>query len=183
MRLCPAALSKLAMAVAISVVAISSCSSNHSEIPAGHALSLEKSSNAGLSYGMSISDSNFRSTYSFACAELNNVSASPLTYESAKIIKVPSTVEVVGYELLNSQETHGVMLSSENGTDVGSYSRYKDHTSEHPVVPAHTWSLYYPIVKVKLLKMVPATMSKCQILYKQHGILYQQITRTIFIFN
>lgn len=174
----------LALAAAACLLAASCGTAKDNDgIPEGHALTLRKSYNASMSFAKSLSEASLRGTYAFSCTDLYNASSSPLTYESAKLVHAPSTVKVVGYELLDSAETGGVLLSSDNGKGPGSYALYKDHTSEHPTIPAHKWSYYYPIVKIKLLKMQPAKMSGCIIYYKQHGKLYQQLTRAYFYFN
>lgn len=99
--------------------------------------------------------------------------------------RVPSGMKLLGYRVLNSRETHGILTTATPGDKDPKFdvTRFRDYSGRPITIPPKQSSPYYGLVEVKLTGKVDHDLTGCTVRYRMAGQQYQQTLRCDFSFH
>lgn len=114
--------------------------------------------------------------YALSFPFMVNRSDRPVTITGFSVQQVPRNVKVLGYRILNTYETHGMLNVGAIG---GTYpkidvTRYHDYFGEPITVPPKSPSPYYAMVEIRLTGNVETNLTGCTVHYRTAGERYTQ---------
>lgn len=114
--------------------------------------------------------------YALSFPFMVNRSDRPVTVTGFSVQHVPRNVKVLGYRVLNTYETHGLLNV---GTIGGNYLRedvttYHDYFGKPITVPPKSPSPYYAVVEIRLTGNVERNLTGCTVRYRTAGERYTQ---------
>ena len=101
------------------------------------------------------------------------------------VAHVPSGMKILGYRVLNSHETHGVLTTATPGDKDPKFDvrRFNDYSGRPITIPPKQSSPYYVLVEVKLTGRGRHDLTGCTVRYRTDGQEYRQTLGCDFGFH
>jgi hypothetical protein len=162
------------------VLAACSASAPKGHVQKGSAIAAEGLPTTGV-VGFNASAVHVGGVYGFAFPLMKNVSVRPVSITSVEIRNLAAGTAVVGYHILSTADTSGLLMASTIGSrDKIDYATYPDYYGKPLTIPAHAKSRYYPVVYLTVTGPIAGHVTGCAVRYTQGQRYYQQVLPCAF---